>query len=248
MKILISERQLGIITEQWYNDPKHPEWKVHAPTDYERRELKKIDNQMVAQDRIGKVIKKLAPNLDADDYTDIVSGLLDVIPGIGNLASAGIDVTHGVTYIVRFFYAKTFEEKVEMAVMAIITLGMTFIPVGGNAANMVARGETKVLLKMTPHEILVVMKNMGLIRSAGVKLSKSIWKYSFLIALVKICRGQLDNVIGNVSRTIASIADKSKELEPILVNFSKEMKDAIDILTIENNIENKSLQKPNNIT
>jgi hypothetical protein len=242
MKIIISERQLGIISEQWYNDPKHPEYKQFAPTDYEKRELKKVDNQIVAQDKLGKVIKKLGPNLDVDDYTDIVSGLLDVIPGIGNLASAGIDVTHGVTYIVRFFYAKTFEEKVEMAVMAIITLGMAVIPVGGNAANMVARGEIKMLLKMTPHEVLVVMKKMGLIKSAGFKLSKTMWKYSLLIALVKICRGQLDNVIGDVSRTIASISDKSKDLKPILVNFSKEIKDVLDVI---DKPENKSLQKPN---
>ena len=41
MKYLITERQYKIITEQWWNDPKHPEWKKYAPTDYEKRELKK---------------------------------------------------------------------------------------------------------------------------------------------------------------------------------------------------------------
>ena len=41
MKYLITERQYKILTEQWWNDPKHPEWKVYAPTDYEKRELKK---------------------------------------------------------------------------------------------------------------------------------------------------------------------------------------------------------------
>jgi len=41
-------------------------------TDYERRELKKIDNQINAQNKLGKVVKKLGPNLDADDYADIV--------------------------------------------------------------------------------------------------------------------------------------------------------------------------------
>jgi hypothetical protein len=107
---------------------------------------------------------------------------------------------------------------------------------------MVARGEIKMLLKMTPHEVLVVMKKMGLIKSAGFKLSKTMWKYSLLIALVKICRGQLDNVIGDVSRTIASISDKSKDLKPILVNFSKEIKDVLDVI---DKPENKSLQKPN---
>jgi len=54
-------------------------------TDYERRELKKVDNQINAQNKLGKVVKKLGPNLDADDYADIVSGLDDAVPGIGNI-------------------------------------------------------------------------------------------------------------------------------------------------------------------
>jgi len=39
MKYVITERQYKIISEQWWNDPKHPEWKKYAPTDYEKREL-----------------------------------------------------------------------------------------------------------------------------------------------------------------------------------------------------------------
>lgn len=245
MKILISERQLNIINEQWYNDPKHPEWRVHAPTDYERRELKKIDNQMVAQDKLGKVIKKLGPNLDTDDYVDIVSGMLDAIPGIGQIASGTIDITHGITYVVRFFFAKTLEEKVEMAVMAVITLGMAAVPVAGNSANVVARGEIKLLMRQSPYEIRLALKNMGILKSAGFKLAKQPWKYSLLLAFVKVTRGQLDNVIGNVSRTIASISDKSSELKPYLDNFSKEMNDVIDIIKVDKVPNNKLIAKPN---
>jgi hypothetical protein len=232
MKIIITEQQLKrIISEQ--PDSRFP---IYGMTDTERRDvLSGKDNNK----------NKLSDHLDADDYVDIVSGMLDVIPGIGNLTSAGIDVTHGITYIVRFFYAKTFEDKVEMAVMSIITLGMTAIPVGGNAANVIARGEIKMLLRKTPHEILMTMKNMGLIKNVGFNLSKQAWKYPILMALVKVCRGQLDNVIGNVSRTIASIANKSNELKPILVNFSREIEDTLDILDIKNIPQNKSLQKPN---
>lgn len=201
MKILISEEQLKrIISEQ-------PESRF-APRGMSNKE------HMSALNR-----STLSPNLDADDYTDIVSGLIDVIPGIGNGISGAIDITHGITYIVRYYYAKTMEEKVELAVMGLITLGMSFLPVGGNAANILARGEIKTLLKKTPYEIRLMMKNMGLIKSAGFQLSKQVWKYSFLIALVKIFRGQLDNVIGDVSKTLTSIANKSKELSPILQNY-----------------------------
>ena len=34
-------RNNTLLFEQWWNDPKHPEWKKYAPTDYEKRELKK---------------------------------------------------------------------------------------------------------------------------------------------------------------------------------------------------------------
>ena len=201
MKILISEEQLKrIISEQ-------PESRF-APRGMTDKEQRDALNRSI-----------LGPNLDADDYTDIVSGLIDVIPGIGNGISGAIDITHGITYIVRYFYAETIEEKVELAVMGFITLGMSFLPVGGNAANILARGEIKTLLKKTPYEVRLMAKNMGLIKSAGFQLSKQAWKYSFLIALVKIFRGQLDNVLGDVSKTLTSIANKSKELSPILQNY-----------------------------
>jgi hypothetical protein len=213
MKILISEEQLKrIISEQ-------PESRF-APRGMTDKEQRDALNRSI-----------LGPNLDADDYTDIVSGLIDVIPGIGNGISGAIDITHGITYIVRYFYAETIEEKVELAVMGLITLGMSFLPVGGNATNILARGEIKTLLKKTPYEVRLMAKNMGLIKSAGFQLSKQAWKYSFLIALVKIFRGQLDNVLGDVSKTLTSIANKSKELTPILQNYMTTINELKNIQT-----------------
>jgi hypothetical protein len=213
MKILISEKQLSVISEQ--------SW----PSEYEKRELKKIDNQIAAQDKFGKVVKKLGPNLNADDYTDIVSGLIDAIPGVGNLVSGGIDITHGITYVVRSFYAKSTEDKVEMSVMALITLGTSFVPVGGNAANMVARGEIKMLLRKTPYEIMKIAKNLGIIKKPIFNLTKVAWKYSLLIALVKIFRSEIADAIASITATLSSIGNKSKELRPYIDNFTKELKD-----------------------
>jgi hypothetical protein len=164
---------------------------------------------------------KLIPNLDVDDYTDIVSGLIDAVPGIGNLISGGIDITHGITYIVRYFYAKTTEEKVEMSVMALITLGTSYIPVGGNVTNIAVKSELKTLLRKTPYELRVIAKDMGLLKNAGFNLAKEPWKYSTLIALAKIFRGSLDNLIGELTRKLTYIANKSKELNPPLQDYIK---------------------------
>ena len=219
MKYIITESQFKtIIMEQGFS------------TDYERRELKKIDNQINAQNKLGKVVKKLGPNLDADDYADIVSGLVDAIPGIGNLISAGIDVTHGLTYVVRYFFAKTTEEKIEMALLAIVTFATALIPVGGNAANIAARVEVKSLLHKTPYELRLIMKNLGILKSAGFNLAKEPWKYSFVIALVKIFKSKAADALATVSNKLVGLSNKSKELKPYIDNFNTQMKEVQTML------------------
>jgi hypothetical protein len=215
MKYIITESQLKtIMMEQGYS------------TDYERRELKKVDNQVAAQNKLGK----LGPNLDADDYADIVSGLVDAVPGIGNLISIGIDVTHALTYVVRYFFAKTTEEKIEMSLLAVVTFASSLIPVGGNASNIAARVEVKSLLKKTPFELRVIMKNMGIIKSAGFNLAKEPWKYSFMIALVKIFKSKAADALAIVSSKLAALSNKSKELKPYIDDFNTQIKDVQTML------------------
>ena len=219
MKYIITESQLKtIMMEQG------------SSTDYERRELKKVDNQIGAQNKLGKVVNKLGPNLDADDYADIVSGLVDAVPGIGNLISAGIDVTHGLTYVGRYFFAKTTEEKIEMALLAIVTFATSLIPVGGNAANVAARMEVKSLLKKTPYELRLIMKNLGILKSAGFNLAKEPWKYSFVIALVKIFKSKAADALATVSNKLVGLSNKSKELKPYIDNFNTQMKEVQTML------------------
>lgn len=211
MKILISEQQLKyIISEQ-----PDSRFTMLGITDKERADV------------LNK--PKLGPSLSADDIADVVSGMVDAVPGIGNLVSAGIDITHGISYVVRYFFAKTTEDKVEMSVMALLTFGTAFVPVGGNAANMVVRGELKALLRKTPFEILKIAKDMGIVKRNIFNLSKEAWKYSLLIALVKIFRSKVDDVLGSVSKTLASVSNKSQDLRPYLDNFRKDIQDLQNI-------------------
>lgn len=213
MKILISEQQLKfIISEQ-----PDSRFTMLGISDKERANT------------LNK--PRLGPSLSADDITDIVSGIVDAVPGIGNLVSAGIDITHGISYVVRYFQAKTTEDKVEMSAMALLTFGTAFVPVGGNAANMVVRGELKALLRKTPFEVLKIAKDMGIVKRSIFNLSKEVWKYSLLIALVKIFKSKIADVLGSVSKTLATISNKSQELHPYLDNFRKDIQDLQNIYT-----------------
>lgn len=211
MKIIISEEQLKyIISEQ-----PDSRFTMLGITDKERADV------------LNK--PKLGPGLSADDIADVVSGIVDVIPGIGNLVSAGIDITHGITYIIRYFNAKTIEDKVEMSVMSILTFGTAFVPVGGNAANMVIRGELKALLRKTPAEVLKIAKDLGIVKRNIFNLSKEVWKYSLLIALVKIFRSKVDDVLGSISKTLTVLSNKSQDLRPYLENYIKDIQDLQNI-------------------
>jgi hypothetical protein len=84
MKYIISERQYIVITEQWWNDPKHPEWKQYAPTDYEKRELKKSET--------------ILNNLDPHTFLTIAQIGTAFIPFVGPFISAGIGLADAGLY------------------------------------------------------------------------------------------------------------------------------------------------------
>ena len=84
MKYLISEKQYRLISEQWWNDPKHPEWKKYAPTDYEKRELKKAETTL--------------NNLDPHTLATIGAIGTAFIPVIGPFLSAALGASDAALY------------------------------------------------------------------------------------------------------------------------------------------------------
>jgi hypothetical protein len=84
MKYILTEKQLNLIQEQWWNDPKHPEWKKYAPTDYEKRELKKAETVL--------------NNLDPHTIATIFQIGTAFIPVVGPFISAGIGLADAGLY------------------------------------------------------------------------------------------------------------------------------------------------------
>jgi sulfur relay (sulfurtransferase) DsrC/TusE family protein len=165
MKIIITESQYRQLFEQ-------PDEK--SDTQY-NKELMRKNNKSVSLD-----------NLSFDDVVDVISGIIDGVPGIGNLISAGIDVSHALSYGVRFYYAKDDDEKIEMGTLGIITLGAAALPVAGNALPIIARQGVKTVLRKTPEEILLIAKKLGIYKQTVFFLSKTKWKYNLILVLAKI--------------------------------------------------------------
>jgi hypothetical protein len=171
------------------------------------------------QNRVGTL-----PSLTLDDTIDIISAVIDGVPGLGNLISAGIDVTHAVSYMVRFFYSNNDDEKVEYATLAMITLGISLMPVSGNAIPIIARKGVKEVLRKTPKEILFMAQKLGLYDKTVLLISKKEWYYNVLLVLAKIFKGKLVELLTLVSKSLKEIYTKTKNnfknISNIVLNFT----------------------------
>lgn len=170
-----------------------------APTELTPQEL---------QDRL-----KTVQNLSLDDAVDVISAVIDGVPGIGNLVSAGIDVVHTLSYLIRFYYSKSDEDKIENAILALITLGGTLIPVAGNSLPIMARQGVKQVLKQTPGEILLIAKKLGLYNKTVILLGKQRWKYSLILLLGRIMGDELSEYLNVFSKRLQLIYDKLKDMK-----------------------------------
>jgi len=76
------------------------------------------------------------PNDTIDDTIEIISAIIDLIPGIGTAVSAGIDILHAISYVIRGIKEKITENKIVYFIKGLFGLGMALIPEAGNAANL----------------------------------------------------------------------------------------------------------------
>ena len=152
-------------------------------------------------------------NISIDDAIDVISGIIDGIPGIGNLISAGIDVSHALAYGIRFLNSNDENDKIEYATLGIVTLGAATIPVQGNALPILARQGIKSILKKTPEEILLIGRKLGLYKQTVFMLSKTKWKYNILLVLAKICGAELLETLTNVVRYIKDLIQKISNVD-----------------------------------
>lgn len=203
------------------------------------KEMMAIDEQIPDSRFLGKQdgMKNIS-SLSVDDTVDVISAVVDGVPGLGNLISLGIDLIHTLSYVVRFSYSKTDEEKIEFATLAFITLGSSFIPVGGNSLPIIARQGVKSVLSKTPKEILMIAKKYGLYNGTTFFLQKGRWKYSLLLLLARIIGDELAEFLNLVTQKLNTIYDKIKNVQSLknisamvlkLVVLVKELSEHADV-------------------
>lgn len=134
-----------------------------------------------------------------DDVVDVISAIADGIPGIGNLISLGLDISHVVSYLIRFGLSDDESEKIEYMAMALITAAMAFVPVAGNSANIIIRQGVKGLLKKTPDDIIRWAIRNG-IMNPRILFGKGKFKYNLILLLVKILKDEAAEIVSKLAK------------------------------------------------
>lgn len=161
------------------------------------------DNTMTKYDKPQQIVKPISSedllndlkdvSIDVDDVVDLISLSLDVIPGVGNLASSTIDVLHSASYYYRYAIENNEDKKIENVFLGTSNLLFATIPVAGNLAVM----GIKKFINKTPKEIKTLL---GI--PVGIELGKDTWKYC-LIAWLK--RYLLNNFEQEIAESISTI-------------------------------------------
>jgi hypothetical protein len=91
-----------------------------------------------------------------DETIELISTIIDFIPGIGTAVSGGIDIAHAISYVVRAIEEKVTEDKIVYFIKGLFGLGASLIPVAGNAANLSLSATIKVYLSWWDELIAIV--------------------------------------------------------------------------------------------
>lgn len=166
-----------------------------------------------------------SPKIDADDAVDAVSAGLEVIPGIGQLASLGIDLGHAGTYFLRFKNSTTDIDKSRYATYTIFGIIVAFMPMVGNIGMITSKKGLETFLKMTPIEVSKYLGKNGI--NINVNLQKWGWKYNVLAALVSFFGQQtiqyLGDIVVNIKRVMTKVP-KFKSTGNDLISFINDIK------------------------
>lgn len=218
MKILITESQINVLIE----------------------DLEKMDEQVLLGAGLGAQSMMSKATANPDDATDYLSAGLDTIPGLGNLASLGIDMVHAATYAYR--YMKTNDErlKIEYGILGLITLISSIVPVGGNAVNIASRKGLKQFVRKTPEEVLRILQKYGLYNQKIWALQKTPWSFNVGLFIYKASQGEVSEFLPAIQYKLSKLINFTKKTQ--LIKPLTEFKNMVDDINANKEIYGKISQ------
>jgi len=160
------------------------------------------------ENRLSELNNDTGWGISVDTIVDIVSAIIDVVPGIGNLVSFVIDILHSISYFIRSKMGDD-ESRIENYVGGIITAGFAFIPTpAGNMASIAVKGGLKKILSKTPKEVYNIAVKLG-IANPKIFLTKDSWKYGLLLLLKRLFQEDLENTLSDFISNVGNVVDKT---------------------------------------
>jgi|LakMenEpi03Aug12_release.lakeMendotaPanAssembly.Ray.scaffolds.fasta_scaffold102588_2 hypothetical protein len=188
-----------------------------------------------------KTLSLESSDMDWDNLVDIVSLAIEGVPGIGTVVSAGIDLTHGLSYVIRWFTTKEEDEKIEYGLMATITLISCLIPGVGNASNIIARGGIKKILKQTPDSIITLAREAGILEKPIIDLvKKSRWQYSIALFLGRYVSYQYLQNLTNFLNKLTNLKSKDNLLNTAIKKIISDIESTQEYLKFTCELGKKS--------
>jgi hypothetical protein len=209
MRIQLTEEQYSRLVEQ-----------MIGVSDYSPTSGKPMPNY-------GENLKKATSGVTKDDLVDYTSAGLDGIPGLGNLASFGVDTVHALSYMYRYIKTTNEQEKIEYGIMGLLTLVTAFIPVGGNIINVASRGGLKTFVRRTPEEVLHLLKRLGLYNKKIWPFQKLPWSFNVGLFLFKVTRGEMEEYLVDIYNKLNELKKKLQKtpLEKSIIEFQNMIND-----------------------
>ena len=155
-----------------------------------------------------------------DIAVDVISGILDGFPVLGQAASGAIDITHTISYALRLYFATEIDHKIEYLVALALGATSMFLPVGGNVANIVSRTAVGRALQVCPNKIYAAMsklKGKELPITHWSNFAK--WKINFMFVLLKVAGNFANDMLQIISKSFNTMYSK---VYKILNNWAKD--------------------------
>jgi hypothetical protein len=149
-----------------------------------------------------------------DTAIDLVSGLFESLPGLGNLASSAVDILHTISYAMRAWFAKEEGSKVKYLAMCALGAIGSFMPLAGNMLNLAGLKKIDSFLSVSPkiiYSALSKLKGGKLPITHWSQFAK--WKIKLIYVLSRVL-GQVGHEV--INGLVSSINSSLSKVVPTL--------------------------------